>query len=129
MTIDRDLDSPVYEQIAGRLRRLIASGELGPGLALPSVRRLAGDLGVSLNTVARAYRRLEDEGFLIIRERAGVTVAPPAADGPTTDLLLDELRVTLARLRQAGMSRDQMLSTLRREVMALGAESGARDSR
>jgi GntR family transcriptional regulator len=131
MTIDRDLNSPVYEQIANRLRRLIASGELGPGLPLPSVRRLAEDLGVNLNTVARAYRRLEDEGFLIIRERAGVTVAAPAADvhRPTTDLLLDELRLTLARLRQAGMSVDQMMPTLRREVLALGGRSGAMDRR
>ncbi len=131
ITIDRHLDSPVYEQIADRLRRLIASGELGPGLSLPSVRRLARNLGVNLNTVARAYRRLEDEGFLIIRERAGVTVAPPAADvhRPTTDLLLEELRVTLARLRQAGMSSDQMLNTLRREVMALGRQSGAMNLR
>jgi DNA-binding transcriptional regulator YhcF (GntR family) len=46
---------------------------------LPSVRQLASDLGVNLNTVARAYRLLKAEGFLSIKDRAGVTVDAPAA--------------------------------------------------
>jgi len=109
ITIDRGLDDPVYEQVAQQVRQLVASGDLAPGTTLPAVRRLAGDLGVNLNTVARAYRLLESEGFLVIRDRAGVTVAAPAetAEDETRDRLLDELQLTLARLRQAGMATDK----------------------
>ncbi len=121
ITVDRGLDDPVYEQVADQVRLLIASGDLGPGTALPPVRQLAGDLGVSLNTVARAYRRLEAEGFLVIRDRAGVTAAAPAeqVEHSAQAKLLDEMRVTLARLRQAGMSTDELQNVMRREVLAM----------
>jgi DNA-binding transcriptional regulator YhcF (GntR family) len=121
LTIDRGLDASVYDQLATQVRELVASGALQPGTTLPSVRQLAGDLGVSLNTVARAYRLLESEGFLIIRDRAGVTVAAPAdeVEQSARTHLLDEMRVTFARLRQAGMTSDELLRAARREVLAL----------
>lgn len=122
LKIDRRHEAPVYEQVADQLRRLVASGALGPGAALPSVRQLAGDLGVNLNTIARAYRLLEQEGFLLIRDRAGVEVAAPAAkvDKSSRARLLDQMRATLARLRQAGMTSEELLRVLRREVEAMG---------
>jgi len=105
--IERDGDEPVYLQVVRQVRAGIASGMLPQGSALPSVRTLASDLGVNLNTVARAYRRLEEEGFLIIRERSGVEVAPPAeqAERSTRSRLVAELDSVLERLRQAGSSR------------------------
>jgi len=124
LTIDRGLDDPVYEQVADQVRRLVASGALVAGTALPPVRQLAGNLGVSLNTIARAYRLLENEGFLVIRDRAGVVVAAPAqtVEDSARSRLLDQMRSTLARLRQAGMATDELLHVVRREVRALGAE-------
>jgi DNA-binding transcriptional regulator YhcF (GntR family) len=121
IAIDRGLDNPVYQQVADQLRRLVASGALGPGTALPSVRQLAGDLGVNLNTIARAYRLLESEGFLVIRDRAGVVVAAPAEEieSSACDRLVDDLRATLARLRQAGMTTEELFTVLRREVVAM----------
>ena len=120
MSIDRDLEDPVYEQIAGRLRSLISSGGLYVGSSLPTVRRLADDLGVSLNTVARAYRVLESEGFLTLRSRAGVKVAAPAKEPQpaTTNPLLSQLRATLERLHQAGMAHDQVLDAAERALQA-----------
>jgi DNA-binding transcriptional regulator YhcF (GntR family) len=121
LTIDRSLEDPVYEQVADQVRRLVASGALGPGTALPSVRQLAGDLGVNLNTIARAYRLLESEGFLVIRDRAGVVVAAPAEEieGAARAKLLDDLQATLARLRQAGMTAKELLTVMRRELLAM----------
>ena len=121
LTIDRSLDNPVYEQVADQVRQLVASGALSPGTALPSVRQLAGDLGVNLNTIARAYRLLEGERFLVIRNRAGVVVAAPAdeIEHSARARLLDQIRVTLARLRQAGMTTEELLSITRREVLAI----------
>ena len=122
LAIDRQSEDPVYEQVADQVRQLVASGALDAGTALPSVRQLAGDVGVNLNTIARAYRVLENEGFLVIRDRAGVEVAAPAkkVDRSARPRLLDELRASLARLRQAGMTPDQLLRVVRREVVAWG---------
>ena len=121
ITIDRGLEEPVYAQVAHQVRRLVASGALGPGMKLPSVRQLAGDLGVNLNTIARAYRLLEGEGFLVIRGRSGVTVAPPAEEVEHSALakLMEQMRTTLARLRQAGVTTDDLLEVVRREILAL----------
>jgi len=121
ITIDRGLAEPVYEQVADQIRRVVASGRLVAGTPLPSVRQLAGDLGVNLNTIARAYRLLESEGFLVIRDRAGVAVAEPAdeIEHSARAKLLDQLRATLARLRQAGMTTEELLAVMRSEVLAM----------
>ena len=111
METDRDLvvtsdsGAPVYEQIAGQIRDRIAAGDLPPGQALPPVRTLASDLGVNLNTVARAYRLLEEQGFVRIRDRSGAEVAPPAAapDAAARDRLAAELRRLLVRMHQVGI--------------------------
>ena len=118
LTVDRARDDPVYVQVADQLRRMIASGDLAVGDALPPVRRLASDLGVNLNTVARAYRTLEGEGFLEIRRRAGVRVSAPATDvdEAVRGRLLSELHVAVARLRQAGVDGSEILDVTRREL-------------
>ena len=121
LSIDRNLKKPVYEQVASQVRQLVASGTLVPGATLPSVRQLASDLGVNLNTVARAYRLLKAEGFLTIRDRAGATVSAPAGTIEHSDQakLLDQLRVTLAQLRQAGIAPDDLLRAVQCEVEAM----------
>jgi GntR family transcriptional regulator len=123
LTLDWTAAEPVYEQIARQIRARIAAGELAAGAVLPAVRTLASDLGVNLNTVARAYRVLEGQGFVTIRERAGAVVAAPAVAPDPTSLapLWQELREVLLRLRQAGVAREE-ISTM---VEAVVAHSGA----
>ncbi len=103
--IDRSLDEPAYEQVARQVRDAIATGALRPHEILPGVRGLASDLGVNLNTIARAYRLLEEQGFVQIRDRSGVEVAGPARRPPAdaTAGLREELWHVLLRLRQAGV--------------------------
>jgi DNA-binding transcriptional regulator YhcF (GntR family) len=128
ITIDRTLGDAVYVQVARQVRDLVASGVLVPGTPIPSVRQLARDLGVNLNTVARAYRLLETEGFLVIRDRAGVSVASPRAaiEASTLSDLTGELRATLARLRQAGLSSEELRALLARELeSSAGGPGGA----
>ena len=127
ITIDRELKGAVYAQVARQIRQLIATGALPSGTAIPSVRQLARDLGVSLNTVARAYRLLEAEGFLVIRDRAGVTVSAPAQeiDDPARSALVGDLRTILARLRQAGMDSRELRGVVEEEMKVLdGGEGG-----
>ena len=106
IVIDRDRDEAAYEQIAAQIREAIATGALEPGSVLPGVRGLASDLGMNLNTVARAYRLLEEQGFVLIRDRSGVEVVSPPRGAPreARTALEEELWALLVRMRQAGLS-------------------------
>jgi GntR family transcriptional regulator len=72
--IDPRSPTPLYEQIAARVRVAVAAGELKPGDALPSVRALARDLRVNPATVVQAYRDLAVDGFVEIRHGQGTFV-------------------------------------------------------
>lgn len=71
---------PIWSQIEEGLRRMLASGSLGPGDTVPSVRELATDLRVNPATVSKAYQRLVGAGLLEVRRGDGtyVSAAPPA---------------------------------------------------
>jgi DNA-binding transcriptional MocR family regulator len=70
-------DGPLYERVAEHVAGLIARGTLRTGQRIPSVRRLKGQLGVSVATVLEAYRRLEDRGLIEARPQSGYYVRPP----------------------------------------------------
>jgi len=72
--IDPRSPTPLWGQIAARVRVAVAAGELLPGEALPSVRELARRLRVNPATVAQAYRELAGEGFVETRHGAGTFV-------------------------------------------------------
>jgi len=84
---------PKYQKVADRLTKLIEEGVLGPGAALPSVRKLSRQWGVSISTVLNAYYRLEAKGFIIPRSRSGFYVSTrlpsiprePATSRPAPD--------------------------------------------
>ncbi len=67
--------TPPFEQVRAQVTALVQSGELRPGDRLPTVRALAGELGIAANTVARAYRELEADGLVEGRGRAGTFIA------------------------------------------------------
>jgi GntR family transcriptional regulator len=72
--IDPRSPTPLYEQIAARVRVAVAAGDLKPGDALPSVRALARELRVNPATVVQAYRDLAMDGFVDIRHGQGTFV-------------------------------------------------------
>lgn len=72
--VDPRSPTPLYAQIATRIRVAIATGELRPADALPSVRELAAELRVNPATVVQAYRDLEAEGFVEIRQGTGTFI-------------------------------------------------------
>jgi DNA-binding transcriptional regulator YhcF (GntR family) len=69
---------PLYQQIANQIRPLLIAGELEPGMQLPPVRQLAARLRVNFNTVARAYRILDREGWVRSRPGQGTFVLEQA---------------------------------------------------
>jgi len=104
-----DLDSaaPVNRQIVDQFRTLLVEGTVAPGDPLPSVRRLAIDLGVHFNTVADAYRTLAAEGWLDISHGRGVRVRKrkaPSPDGEALPLFRRRLRQLVAEMRAQGLS-------------------------
>lgn len=116
-------DSPVpaYQQIVDWLRKLLISGQLKPGTALPSVRHMASDVGVHFNTVAAAYRALAEEGWLDLRQGRGATVIErtmPKADRKTVDEFRHRLRSLTALMRASGVP----VAKLRAELHAVAEE-------
>jgi DNA-binding transcriptional regulator YhcF (GntR family) len=92
--------TPKYQQIADQVRALVAAGALRPGDLLPSVRQIASDLGINVNTVLTAYRVLEAENIVLIRRGARAVVHPrlalPAEPRPAD---LRRIRAALERTR------------------------------
>ena len=66
---------PLFDQLRTQIIDAIRDGRLSPGTRLPTVRELAGKMGLAVNTVARAYRELESAGVLETRGRFGTFVA------------------------------------------------------
>jgi len=75
ITIDAGASAPPYEQVRAQIAEQIRSGSLPVGTRLPTVRRLAGDLGLAVNTVARSYKELEADNLIETRGRHGTIVA------------------------------------------------------
>lgn len=116
-TVDRrfcvDLDSPiaVYVQIENLVRFEIASGRIGPGEALPSVRDMSNMLGVNPNTVTKAYRDLELLGLVNTRRGVGVTVAdqaPRLSRSVTWTMVRSHLRDAVAECLAAGIPESEI---------------------
>ena len=82
ISVDFNSHTPIYTQLRDQVVVGIAGGALAAGEALPSVRRLAADIGVHAHTVNKAYTMLRDEGYIAIDRRSGCYVSPeiPAAD-------------------------------------------------
>lgn len=75
LIVDQTDSEPPYGQIRAQISAQVEAGELAAGDRLPTVRRLAGDLGLAPNTVARAYRELEQDGILETRGRGGTFIS------------------------------------------------------
>lgn len=73
--VDPSADKPLFDQLRIQIIEGIRQGRLTPGTRLPTVRELAGKVGLAVNTVARAYRELESAGVLETRGRYGTFVA------------------------------------------------------
>lgn len=114
-------DTPLYTQLADQLTEGIASGELKPGDPLPSIRRLAEDLGINLHTVNKAYNLLKQEGLLQVHRKTGVIVQPDGMPG-VTEAFEAKLRRQLRSLAAAAAVRG-----MAEEVFAQESKSVYRD--
>ncbi len=114
-----DLDprspTPLYAQIAARVRMAVATHDLSPGDALPSVRQLARTARVNPATVVQAYRSLEADGFVETRHGAGTfvrQVPSPARDDERRRQARDMARRALAEAARRGVPVGEFLEAL-----------------
>ena len=123
ITVDDQDRRPIYQQVADEIKNSIARGELREGQSLPPVRQLAADLGVNLNTIAVAYRELQNEGLIAIRHGSGAVVLPrgPVRKGDVSarDDLRKPLRAALTQMVLQGMRRGEILTAVSDELKAL----------
>ena len=107
---------PIYEQVKDGFRQLILSGVLPADAKMPSVRELAGQLAINPNTIQRAYRELEAEGYIcsvpgrgsFVRERSDADAARRAE-------LLTQFDALAAELKLLGLSGEDLAERLRGE--------------
>jgi len=108
--------APIYLQIVNQVKYLVASGRLAPDEQLPPVRKLAEQLMVNPNTVARAYRELEAGGVVTSRRGAGVFVSDsgsPLARREQKRILTERVDVLLAEARQMKVDLGEVMEILR----------------
>ncbi len=91
---------PLYEQIQDKIKELIISGALAEGDKIPSVRELAASLAINPNTIQKAYKDLENDGYIYSQRAKGSFVAPKSkmAQNEKTQKLLEELSETVREL-------------------------------
>ena len=82
---------PIYAQIVEQIRHMLAAGELNPGDQLPTVRQLATDLRVNFNTIARAYRLLDEAGLISTQQGRGTYIWETPTPETTQKLRRQEL--------------------------------------
>jgi GntR family transcriptional regulator len=117
--IDPRSPTPIYDQIAASVRVAVAAGELEPESTLPSVRQLAARLRINPATVAQAYRLLETEGFVDIRQGAGTFVKDVGTPRLTREREAEATRLVRQLLVDAGrrgLSVDLLAAAFRRET-------------
>jgi GntR family transcriptional regulator len=112
----------VYEQIVRQVKFAVADGALRSGDLVPSVREMARDLAINPNTVARAYRQLQDDGVLETVRGTGLAVATAArrqCQAERTKLIRARLRLVLAEAEHSGLDAVEIASLVESELEAI----------
>src|SRR5262245_37232943 len=114
--LQKESGIPLYIQLQEQLRLLFKRGELQPGDLMPTVRELAVALGINSNTVARVYRELQRDGWLVLRRGIGTFVSESVPTYPLGKLDLRGLEQRVRELihlaRQLGISSVELFQLL-----------------
>lgn len=99
---------PIYEQVMDSFRNQIISGEMKKDDKLPSVRELSAELAINPNTISRAYRELEHEGYIYTAQGKGCFVAEvPGADSRIKELK-EKLKQLISELKFLGVRKEEV---------------------
>jgi len=118
---------PIYLQLMEQVKHSIETGALRPGEQLPGIRPLSEELVINPNTVAKAYRELEHEGVIELRQGAGAFVSANARAKKSTDRLRAgqaEVAAAVERLRARGVTNDEIRRMFEAELAGSGKPGG-----
>jgi GntR family transcriptional regulator len=110
---------PIYTQILQQISRAIALGQVLPGDKLPAVRKLAGELVVNPNTVARAYTLLEQQGLLTTKTGSGTYVLDPAlqnTDAAQLNLLGERMDTVITQGLNLGLTQEKLVNLFENRI-------------
>ncbi len=114
--IDFRANQPIYLQIVDQIRQMIQSGVLAPGDQLPTVRQMATDLRVNFNTVARAYRILDEANLISTQQGRGTYIWQTPSDGTAETLRARSLEALtlqfIYQARQMGYTSEEVRATV-----------------
>ena len=119
LEIDTANGLAIYEQVVRQVKFAVASGKLRSGELVPSVRELSKQLAINPNTVARAFRQLQDEQVLESVRGLGMQVTPGATRKCRADrktLIADRLRNVLGEARRSGLTRVDVRNLVDKEL-------------
>jgi len=118
---------PIYLQVMEQIKHAIETGALRPGEQLPGIRPLAEELVINPNTVAKAYRDLEHEGVIELRQGAGAFVSPKARAQKQTDKVRAgqaAVADAVARLRKSGLTGEEIRRLFEAELAGVNRTGG-----
>ena len=118
---------PIYLQLMEQVKHGIETGAVRPGEQLPGIRPLAEELVINPNTVAKAYRELEHEGVIELRQGAGAFVSASARAKKSTDRLRAgqaEVAAAVERLRARGVTDAEIRRMFEAELAGLRKTGG-----
>jgi GntR family transcriptional regulator len=131
LKLDFRSELPIYTQIVEQIRHLVANGVLKPGDQLPTVRQLATELRVNFNTIARAYRLLDEAGLISTQQGRGTYIWEQPSAATTQKLrrqVLDELtRKYLEEATNLGFSLEEVAQGMVEE-MKIRKENSKRET-
>ena len=118
--IDLASHTPIYAQLMDEIKHKVATGDLKPGDQLPTVRQLAADLRINFNTVARAYRMLDEDGIISTQHGRGTFILDkPSAAEMKKMRAADLKRLTRYYLREVhklGYTPDEVSETIQAKL-------------
>ncbi len=127
LRIDNASDRPVYLQIIDQVKRDIALGRLASAERLPTVRQLAQQLAINPNTIAKAFRQLEQDGIIVTRAGAGAFVAgldSVLSKAVRRRLICDELDRIIVEAFHMQIDRDTLLDWFKAALDKFNLPSG-----
>lgn len=116
ISLDFGSNDPIYAQIVDQVRHQLTTRELVPGDQLPTVRQLASELRVNFNTIARAYRLLDEAGLISTQRGRGTYLLEHderrSEEAIRKETIEEQLEKTIQSLVRRGYSKEEIQRTI-----------------
>ena len=115
INLDYQSRTPIYEQIIKQIEKYVALGILKPKEQIPSIREMAGNLGINPNTVKKAYSELENKGVIQTLSTKGTFISDNIDEIKKINIesKIDEIKEIINELEKFGITKDEIIERLK----------------